>query len=76
VRPEGFGKLKKCCDLVGNRTRDFPACNLLPQTTSPPSGPGISGNLLLAVQCSVGTAWRFRKQPIAIRVSHNETLQK
>jgi hypothetical protein len=30
VRPEGLRKLK-FCDLIGNRTRDFPSCITVPQ---------------------------------------------
>jgi hypothetical protein len=35
VRLEGLGKLK-CSDLIGNRTRDLPACNIVPQPTTLP----------------------------------------
>jgi hypothetical protein len=31
VRPEGFGKLKTFSDLMGNRTRDLPACSTVHQ---------------------------------------------
>jgi hypothetical protein len=31
VRPEEFGKLKKLIHLIGSRTRDFPACSIVPQ---------------------------------------------
>jgi hypothetical protein len=31
---EGLGKLKKSNDLIGNRTRDFPACSIVPQPTT------------------------------------------
>jgi hypothetical protein len=30
VRLEGLGKLKKFIHLIGSRTRDFPACSLVP----------------------------------------------
>jgi hypothetical protein len=29
VRLEGLGQLKKCNDLIGNRTRDLPACSMV-----------------------------------------------
>jgi hypothetical protein len=35
VRLEGLGQLKKSNDLIGNRTRDFPACRIVPQPTTP-----------------------------------------
>jgi hypothetical protein len=31
VRPEGLGKLKKLTELIGSRTRDLPACIIVPQ---------------------------------------------
>jgi hypothetical protein len=31
MRPEGFGKLKKFNDLIGNQTRDVPVCSIAPQ---------------------------------------------
>jgi hypothetical protein len=30
VRLEGLGKLKKFNHLIGSRTHDFPACNIVP----------------------------------------------
>jgi hypothetical protein len=33
VRMGGLGKLKKSNDLIGNRTRDLPACSVVPQPT-------------------------------------------
>jgi hypothetical protein len=38
VRLEGLGKLKKFNDLIGNRTRDLPACGIVPQPTTLPRG--------------------------------------
>jgi hypothetical protein len=35
VRPEGLGKLKKI-NLSGTRTRDLPACSIVPQPTTLP----------------------------------------
>jgi hypothetical protein len=31
---EGFGKLKKFNNLIGNRTRDLAACSIVPQPTT------------------------------------------
>jgi hypothetical protein len=31
VRPEGLCKFKKSNDLIGNRSRDLPACSIAPQ---------------------------------------------
>jgi hypothetical protein len=39
VRLEGSGKLKKSNDLIGNRTRDLPACSIVPQPTTLPHVP-------------------------------------
>jgi hypothetical protein len=36
VRLEGLGQLKKSNDHFGNRTRDLPACSIVPQQTTPP----------------------------------------
>jgi hypothetical protein len=36
MRPEGLDQLKKCSDLIGNRTRDHPACSIVPQPTTLP----------------------------------------
>jgi hypothetical protein len=36
VQLEGLGELKKPNDLIGNRTRDFPACSIVPQPTTLP----------------------------------------
>jgi hypothetical protein len=33
VRLEGSGKLKASNDLIRNRTRDLPACSIMPQQT-------------------------------------------
>jgi hypothetical protein len=33
---EGLGKLKKSNDLIGTRTRDLPACGIVPQPTTLP----------------------------------------
>jgi hypothetical protein len=35
VRVEGLGKLKKI-HLIGTRTRDLPACSIVPQPTTLP----------------------------------------
>jgi hypothetical protein len=39
VRLEGLCQLKKSNDLIGNRTRDLPACSNVPQPTTLPRGP-------------------------------------
>jgi hypothetical protein len=36
---EGLGQLKKSNDLIRNRTRDFPACSIVPQPTTLPRSP-------------------------------------
>jgi hypothetical protein len=36
---EGLGQLKKSSDLIGNRTRDLPACSMVPQPTTLPRTP-------------------------------------
>jgi hypothetical protein len=38
VRLEGLGQIEKSSGLIGNRTHDLPACNIVPQptTTAPP----------------------------------------
>jgi hypothetical protein len=33
VQLEELGKLRKSNDLIGNRSRDLPACSILPQPT-------------------------------------------
>jgi hypothetical protein len=39
VRLEGLGKLKKSNDLIVIRTRDLPACRIVPQPTTLPRAP-------------------------------------
>jgi hypothetical protein len=39
VRLEGLGQLKKFNDLIGNRTRNHPACSIVPQPTTLPHAP-------------------------------------
>jgi hypothetical protein len=34
MRLEGLGILKKSHHLIGNRTRDLPACSIVPQQTT------------------------------------------
>jgi hypothetical protein len=36
TRLEGLGQLKKSNDIIVNRTRDFPACSMVPQQTTLP----------------------------------------
>jgi hypothetical protein len=39
--------MKKSNDTIGNRTRDLPACNAVPQPTAPPRALTAMGNCLL-----------------------------
>jgi hypothetical protein len=39
VRLEGLGQLKKSNELIGIRTRDLPACDIVPQPTTLPRAP-------------------------------------
>jgi hypothetical protein len=39
VRLEGLAQLKKPGDLIRNRTRDLPACSIVPQPTMLPRAP-------------------------------------
>jgi hypothetical protein len=41
-RLEGLAKLKKCNDLIGTRTRDRPACSVVPQPSTLPRAPGCA----------------------------------
>jgi hypothetical protein len=43
---EGLGKLKNPNDLIGNRTRDLPACSIVPQQTTLPRAPEHTYNLI------------------------------
>jgi hypothetical protein len=50
---ERLGKLNKSNDLIGNRTRDLPACSIVPQPTMPPRAPKVIkliSNPMIAVQ--------------------------
>jgi hypothetical protein len=52
VQLEELGKLKKCSDLIGNETRDLPACNIVPQPTELALAPKISSvniNLIMII---------------------------
>jgi hypothetical protein len=37
----GIRQINKSNDLIGNRTRDLPACSVVPQLTTLPSAPQI-----------------------------------
>jgi hypothetical protein len=39
VRLEGLGQQKKSNNLIGNQTRDLPACSTVPQPTTLPRDP-------------------------------------
>jgi hypothetical protein len=42
VRLEGLGQLKKISSyLIGSRTRDVPACSIVPQPTTLPRAPKV-----------------------------------
>jgi hypothetical protein len=41
VRLEGLGQLKKFYDIIGNRTRDLPACSMVSELTTLPRAPVI-----------------------------------
>ena len=43
VRPEGLCQLKKSNDIIGNQTRDLPACSAV-QPTAPPRAPNSESN--------------------------------
>jgi hypothetical protein len=36
MRLEGLVELKEISDLIGNRTRELPACSIVPQPTTLP----------------------------------------
>jgi hypothetical protein len=44
VRLGGVGQLKKSSDLIGNRTRDLPACSIMTQLTTLPRTPILTVN--------------------------------
>jgi hypothetical protein len=52
VWPEGLSTLKKYNDIIGNRTRELPACSIVPQSTTLPRAPGVEVNIkkLMPVQ--------------------------
>jgi hypothetical protein len=39
VRLGGLGILKKSNEIIGNQTRDLPACSIVPQPTTLPRAP-------------------------------------
>jgi hypothetical protein len=47
MRLEGLGKLKKSNDLIGIRTRDLPACSVVPQPTTLPLDPRVSNGRII-----------------------------
>jgi hypothetical protein len=50
MRLEGLGKLKKSNDLIGIRTRDLPACSVVPQPTTLPRAPIITITILFSLE--------------------------
>jgi hypothetical protein len=53
VRLEGLGQLKKSNDLIENRIRDLPACNIVPQPTTLPLLPRFT--IVLSYICYVAS---------------------
>jgi hypothetical protein len=43
VRLEGLGQFKECNDLVRNRTRQLPACSIVPQPATLTRAPAKTG---------------------------------
>jgi hypothetical protein len=63
VRLEGSGKLKKSNDLIGTRTRDLPACSVVPplRYRVPPCRRRVEDNIkmdLVEVLVWSGSSWR------------------
>jgi hypothetical protein len=60
VRPEVLGELKISNDLVGNRTRELPACSIVPEPTTLPRAPSQNA-VAEAVEASLATAERMKQ---------------
>jgi hypothetical protein len=58
VRLEGLGKLKTYNDLIGNQTRDLPACSIVPQPSTLQRAPRLAG--ILNIYSSRETPFEFR----------------
>ena len=43
--------VKNSNDTIGNRTRDIPSCNIVPQLTAPPRAPHACINVLISSTC-------------------------
>jgi hypothetical protein len=65
-RPQGqsaarrIWSIEKSTDLIGNRTRDLPACSIVPQPTTLPSTPadgGTATNILNLIPCEWSDSW-------------------
>jgi hypothetical protein len=56
LRLEGLGKLKKI-HLIGTRTRDLPACSIVPQPTTLPRAPATHAINEIYILCCVD--WQF-----------------
>jgi hypothetical protein len=55
VRLEGLYQLKKI-HIIGTRSRDLPACSIVPQATTPPRAPKgdpIYSNVLSLMRCKI-----------------------
>jgi hypothetical protein len=69
--------MKNSNDNIGNRTRDLPACNAVPQPSAPPRDPKEKKKLLNifkeeAVACTVWTIRRGRGYGLVAR----QTIQR
>ena len=53
--------MKNCNDTIGNRTRDLPACSLVPQPTVPPRAPYF---LYIAVLIMMKSRRMRREEPV------------
>ena len=62
--------MKNSNDIIGNRTRDLPACNAVPQSTAPPRA---SGNVRVCVLGGRGKVAEVRKSLITFSININST---
>jgi hypothetical protein len=60
VRLEGLGELEKSNDLVGNRTREFMACRIVPQPSTQPRTP-LQNAETEAMRASLATAGKMKE---------------
>jgi hypothetical protein len=57
LRMEGLGKLKQFNYFIGNRTRDLPACSIVPQPTTPPKLENLETNWLTIFKVHLREIW-------------------